>query len=75
MRRAQDESLRCDLFLCVGSSLVVYPAAGLPVIAKRSGARLVILNREATDLDCLADQVLNREIGETLTRAVASAES
>ena len=75
MRRAQDESLRCDLFLCVGSSLVVYPAAGLPVIAKKSGARLVILNRDSTDLDAIADQVLNREIGETLARVVAGAES
>ncbi|HJO69647.1 MAG TPA: Sir2 family NAD-dependent protein deacetylase [Rhodospirillales bacterium] len=74
MGRAQDESQACDLFLCVGSSLVVFPAAGLPVIAKRGGARLVIVNRESTDLDAIADQVLNREIGETLARAVAGAE-
>ncbi|MDP6604540.1 MAG: Sir2 family NAD-dependent protein deacetylase [Rhodospirillales bacterium] len=75
MRRAQDEAQACDLFLCVGSSLVVYPAAGLPVIAKKSGARLVILNRDSTDLDAFADQVLNREIGETLARVVAGADS
>jgi NAD-dependent deacetylase len=73
MRRAHDESQACDLFLCVGSSLVVHPAAGLPVIAKRSGARLVILNRDPTDLDAIADQVLNREIGDTLAGAVAGA--
>ena len=73
MRRAEEESQACDLFLCVGSSLVVHPAAGLPVIAKRSGARLVILNRDPTDLDRLANQVLNREIGETLAGAVVGA--
>ncbi|HSE98756.1 MAG TPA: Sir2 family NAD-dependent protein deacetylase [Blastocatellia bacterium] len=66
MRRAHLESETCDLFLAAGSSLVVYPAAGFPVIAKRSGARLVILNREPTDLDDIADLVLNLEIGPTL---------
>jgi NAD-dependent deacetylase len=66
MRRAQAESKNCDLFLAIGSSLVVFPAAGFPAVAKQSGARLVILNREATDLDYLADMVLNLEIGPTL---------
>jgi NAD-dependent deacetylase len=66
MRRAQAESKNCDLFLALGSSLVVYPAAGFPAVAKQSGARLVILNRESTDLDYLADLVLNLEIGPTL---------
>ena len=47
MERAQREALACDLFLAIGSSLVVYPAAGLPVLAKKSGSTLVILNREA----------------------------
>ena len=64
--RAESESLGCDLFFVVGSSLVVYPAAGLPIMAKRNGANLVILNREPTDLDTHADLVLNREIGPTL---------
>lgn len=66
MRRAKLETERCDLFLAVGSSLVVYPAAGFPVLAKECGARLVIINRDPTDLDYLADLVLNSEIGETL---------
>jgi len=66
MRRAQVESKSCDLFLAIGSSLVVYPAAGFPAVAKQSGARLVILNRESTDFDYLADLVLNLEIGPTL---------
>lgn len=70
MERAEAETLACDLFLAVGSSLVVYPAAGFPVLAKRNGARLVIINREPTDLDGLADLVLNAEIGETLGDAV-----
>lgn len=66
MRAAEAHTLACDLFLAIGSSLVVYPAAGFPVLAKRNGARLVILNREPTELDALADLVLNREIGPTL---------
>jgi NAD-dependent deacetylase len=66
MRRAREETLGCDLFLAVGSSLVVYPAAGFPALAKENGARLVILNRDPTELDGLADLVLNREIGPTL---------
>lgn len=66
MQRAQEESLACDLFLAIGSSLVVYPAASFPVVAKRNGARMVIINRDSTDLDHLADLVLNLEIGPTL---------
>ena len=69
MRRARDETLACDLFLAIGSSLVVYPAAGFPALAKENGSRLVILNRDPTELDCLADLVLNREIGPTLGEA------
>jgi NAD-dependent deacetylase len=66
MRRARVETLACDLFIVVGSSLVVYPAAAFPVMAKRNGARLVIINREATEIDDLADLVVNDEIGEVL---------
>ena len=66
MHRAEMETLACDLFIAVGSSLVVYPAAGFPVVAKRNGAKLIILNRDPTDLDVYADLVLNREIGEVL---------
>jgi NAD-dependent deacetylase len=66
MRKAQIEAERCDLFLAIGSSLVVYPAASFPVKAKQSGAQLVILNRDPTGLDGFADLVLNLEIGPTL---------
>jgi NAD-dependent deacetylase len=70
MERAEAETLGCDLFLAIGSSLVVYPAAGFPVLAKQNGARLVIINREPTDLDGLADLVVNDEIGPILGDAV-----
>jgi NAD-dependent deacetylase len=70
MARAQDETMSCDLFIVLGSSLVVYPAAGFPRIAKRNGARLVILNREPTDQDDDADLVLHTEIGPTMSRVV-----
>lgn len=66
MQRAEEATLGCDLFLAIGSSLVVYPAAGFPLMAKRNGARLVILNREATDLDPYADLVVNDDIGTVL---------
>ncbi|MCT4495088.1 SIR2 family NAD-dependent protein deacylase [Bosea minatitlanensis] len=66
MMRAQELALECDLFLVVGSSLVVFPAATLPVIAKRQGARLVILNREPTELDPIADLVIRAESGRAL---------
>jgi len=70
MMRAEFEARTSDLFLVLGSSLVVYPAAGLPISAKRNGARLVIVNREPTDQDELADLVLHDEIGPTLAEAV-----
>lgn len=70
MRRAQQQTLSSDLFIVLGSSLVVYPAAGFPELAKRNGARLAILNREPTGLDAIADLVVNRAIGETLGAAV-----
>ena len=70
MARAAAAARACDLFLAIGSSLVVYPAAGLPMAAKRSGAKLVILNRDRTSLDDHADLVLNAEIGPTLGRIV-----
>jgi NAD-dependent deacetylase len=70
MRRAESETMAADLFIVAGSSLVVYPAAGFPELAKRNGATLVIVNREPTSLDSIADLVLNRAIGETLGTAV-----
>jgi NAD-dependent deacetylase len=70
MGRAEQATLACDLFIVLGSSLVVYPAAGFPLLAKRNGAKLVILNREPTDQDGIADLVLHSEIGPTLREAV-----
>ena len=69
MARAEAETLACDLFLVLGSSLVVYPAAGFPMLAKRNGARLAILNREPTELDGHADLVLHDEIGPAMQAA------
>ena len=66
MRRAQALTLAADLFLVLGSSLVVFPAATFPVLAKRNGARLVIVNREPTELDEIADLVVRAEIGAVL---------
>jgi NAD-dependent deacetylase len=70
MARAEQETLACDLFLVLGSSLVVYPAAGFPLLAKRNGARLAIVNREPTELDGFADLVLNAEIGPVMSGLV-----
>jgi NAD-dependent deacetylase len=72
MAQAEAATLACDLFLVLGSSLVVYPAAGFPLLAKRNGARLAIVNREATELDGYADLVLHDEIGAVLSAAVAA---
>jgi NAD-dependent deacetylase len=70
MERARAATLAADLFLVLGSSLVVYPAAGFPLLAKRNGARLVIVNRDPTDQDELADLVIHAEIGAAMSRAV-----
>jgi NAD-dependent deacetylase len=72
MLRAEEETLACDLFLVLGSSLVVYPAAAFPMVAKRNGAALAIVNREATDVDPYADLVLHDEIGPVMS-AIAPA--
>lgn len=71
MRRAQELSLACDLFLAIGSSLVVWPAAGFPALAKRNGARLVIINREPTEFDDIADLVIHDDIGTVLAPFIA----
>jgi NAD-dependent deacetylase len=67
MRRAEQLTLDCDLFLSIGSSLVVWPAAGFPLLAKRNGAQLVIINREATEFDEIADLVVREDIGAVLS--------
>jgi NAD-dependent deacetylase len=66
MRRAHTLAESCDLFIAIGSSLVVWPAAEIPLLAKRNGARLVIINREETDCDEVADLVVRGDIGAAL---------
>ncbi len=70
VQASEQETLACDLFLAIGSSLVVYPAASFPALAKQNGAKLVIINRDPTSLDSIADLALNREIGPTLSAIV-----
>lgn len=71
MQRAEELSKSCDLFLAVGSSLVVWPAAGFPLVAKRNGAALVIINREPTEFDDVADLVVRNDIGDALGPFIA----
>ena len=69
MITAQRVSIKSDLFICLGSSLAVFPAADLPLLAKETGANLVIINNELspTQMDHLSDLVINRDISETLS--------
>ena len=67
---SQECSLSCDLFITIGSSLQVYPAASFPLLAKKNGSKLIILNREKTDLDIYADLVINDEIGSFLSKNI-----
>ncbi len=69
LARAEAEAKACDLFLVLGSSLQVYPAAALPQAARRAGALLAIVNLEPTPQDHLADLVLHEPIGEVMTEA------
>jgi NAD-dependent deacetylase len=66
MRRAEELTRSADLFIAIGSSLVVWPAAGFPLMAKRNGARLVIINRDETEFDHMADLVARHDIGSVL---------
>ena len=68
MQIAQRVSIKCDLFICLGSSLAVFPAADLPLLAKETGAKLVIINNEPTQMDHLADLVINEDISEVLSK-------
>ena len=70
MSRAQAAAEACDLLLAVGSSLVVEPAASIPRLARRAGASLIIVNRDPTPLDSLADVVVRGEIGAVLPALV-----
>ena len=65
MMRAQNEAANCDLMVAVGSSLVVYPAATIPLLGKQNGAKFVILNNEPTEMDQFADLVINASISDT----------
>jgi len=60
----------CDLFIVLGSSLVVYPASQLPKIAKANGASLVIINIDQTPLDSIADIVFNKKASEILSKVI-----
>jgi NAD-dependent deacetylase len=71
MRRAHAETMACDLFLVLGSSLSVFPAADFPLLAKQHGAKLVIVNRDPTGMDERADLVIHAGIGATLEAALA----
>ncbi len=73
MHESEEKSSTCDMLIGAGSSMVVYPAAQMPIIAKRSGARLVIINLTDTPHDNLADIVINDKSGEVLSQAVAKA--
>jgi NAD-dependent deacetylase len=75
MQRAEELTLSCDLFLAIGSSLVVWPAASFPLLAKRNGARLIIINRDPTDFDDIADLVVRHDIGSVLRQFAESASS
>jgi NAD-dependent deacetylase len=70
MRRADAASRECDLFIVLGSSLLVHPAATLPMLAKSNGAALAIVNREPTAMDGRADVVIHAEIGAVLREIV-----
>ena len=67
MITAQRVSIKSDLFICLGTSLAVFPAADLPLLAKETGANLVIVNNEPTQMDHLSDLVINRDISEVLS--------
>lgn len=66
MRLAMEAALHADLFVSIGSSLVVEPAASFPRFAKQAGATLVIVNSQATPLDDVADLVIRMPIGDTM---------
>ena len=63
LRAATEHAQACDLFLVIGSSLQVRPASNLPLIAKRAGAALAIINRDQTPLDAVADVIVRQSIG------------
>jgi len=71
MQESEARSSTCDLLIGAGSSMVVYPAASMPVIAKRNGAKLVLINLTATPHDSMSDIVINEKTGETMSAIMA----
>ena len=71
---AKEKSRQCDLFMVVGSSLVVYPASEIPMHARYNGANLVIVNLSNTDQDHLADLVIRGRAGDIMSRIIKKAE-
>ena len=71
LREATRHANHCDLLIVVGSSLVVYPAANMPLYAKQSGAKLVIVNLTPTPADRIADVVIHASAGEVMGRIIA----
>ena len=69
LQAAERAARECDLCLMVGSSLVVYPAANIPIIAAQNGARLAIVNATPTPLDELAQVVIREKAGTVLPAA------
>jgi NAD-dependent deacetylase len=72
MLRAQRAAESCDLLIAVGTTLAVYPVAGVVPVARESGARIIILNAEPTAMDDIADAVLRGSIGQILPRLVGA---
>jgi len=72
MLRAQRAAESCDLLIAVGTTLAVYPVAGVVPVARESGARIIILNAEPTAMDDIADAVLRGSIGHILPRLVGA---
>ena len=66
LARAERAAQECDLMLAIGSTLSVYPIAGVVPVAKEVGARIIIVNADRTEMDSLADVILNGQIGEVL---------
>jgi NAD-dependent deacetylase len=75
LRIAERESEQCDLLMVIGSSLVVYPAAYMPIYAKQSGAKIVIINMGSTGHDDIADVFINAPAGDTMTKIMEKLKS
>lgn len=75
MARAQAAAESSDVFLALGTSLAVYPVAWLPMLAKRQGARVVIINGQPTEQDDIADALLVARLGDVLPGLVSRVRS